>query len=250
MKLNLTVVDSSQERILAYLQENASESLANKINNGTPFTKDNIQLINKKDLNGFMSYATTEARKLAKNGACYACIDDSTVFGWAIHYFEEESIEGNLYNLDGTEYKPVTTKATSKQKSFVAPTTKVEPPKPQQEQRSLWDMLESTTEPVESKNDNTPITIEPVIPPIQTTESKETTTTVELSTEPIFDTTNIDEDTGEVLDTIPIAEPVIEQMESSQPIKQEEQTEPQIPTFDRETMIYLATLLDNKIEIA
>lgn len=50
MKLNLTAADSSQERMLTYLQENASESLANKINNGTPFTKDNVQLINKKRL--------------------------------------------------------------------------------------------------------------------------------------------------------------------------------------------------------
>ena len=227
MKLNLTAVDSSQEKILAYLQQNASESLADKINNGTPFTKDNVQLINKKDLNGFMSYATTEARKLATNGASYACIDDATVFGWAIHYFEEESIEGKLYNLDGTEYKPVTTKATSKQKSFVAPTTKVEPPKPQQEQRSLFDMIESTTETVENKSIDTSPTVEPTI-------------------EPELDTTNIDINTGEVLeDTSTEPEPIYVEQIGSAP-----KTIQQIPTFDRETMIYLATLLDGKIEIA
>ncbi len=65
-----------------------------------------------------------------------------------IHYFEEESIEGKLYNLDGIEYKALTkatSKSASKQKSFIYPTAKVKAPKPQQEQRSLWDMLEPTT---------------------------------------------------------------------------------------------------------
>ena len=51
-------------------------------------------------------YGDEEARKLAEQGANYACIEDKTVFGWAIHYFEEEKIEGKLYNEDGTEYKP------------------------------------------------------------------------------------------------------------------------------------------------
>lgn len=250
MKLNLTAVDSSQERILAYLLENASENLANKINSGTPFTKDNVQLINKKDLTSFMHYATEEARKLATKGASYACIDDNTVFGWAIHYFEEESIEGKLFNLDGTEYKAVkktAPKSTSKQKSFVAPTTKVELPKPQQEQSSLCDMLESTTtEQAE---------IAPTIEPLQNTESKEITSTIALPTEPILDTTNIDADTGEILEDIPVDKAVLEELESTQPIKQETQTKTlstqmEQPTFDKETMIYLATLLDNKIEIA
>ena len=289
MKLNLTAVDSSQERILAYLQTNASESLSNKINNGTPFIKDNVQLINKKDLNGFMTYATEESRKLAKNGASYACIDDATVFGWAIHYFEEESIEGKLYNLDGTEYKPAATKTTIKQKNFVAPTTKVESPKPQQEQRSLFDILEPTTtdepvtkqsfdtsqkelepttlEPLESKKsiDTTPA-IEPVteqsfdasqieIKPTTTAEPVEnktvyTTPILEPTTEPTLDIANIDADTGEVLKTIPVTEPV-EEFDTTQSVKQETtELEQEPPTFDRETMIYLATLLDDKIEIA
>ena len=250
MKLNLTAADSSQEKILAYLLENTSESLANKINNGTPFTKDNVQLINKKDLTTFMSYATTEARKLATNGASYTCIDDATVFGWAIHYFEEESIEGKLYNLDGTEYKTVSA-TTTKQKSFIAPTTKVEPPKLQQEQRSLFDILEATTtEPVESNAsvDTTP-TVESVTAQAYKTVQAEiepiTTPILEPTTEPILDTSNIDIDTGEILEPVPVTEPV-EETKTTQPVKQEQQT----PTFDRETMIYLVTLLDNKIEIA
>lgn len=107
IKLNLVAKNNSQQRILEYLQENVSEVLAEKINNGTSFKKDNKQLINKKTLDGFMEFACDEARKQAEKGANSACIEDSVVFGWAIHYFEEDSIQGTLYNLDGTEYKPI-----------------------------------------------------------------------------------------------------------------------------------------------
>ena len=53
MKLNLTANTPAEEKILQYLQDNASETLANKINNGTPFEKDGQRLINKKTLSGF-----------------------------------------------------------------------------------------------------------------------------------------------------------------------------------------------------
>ena len=107
IKLNLTPQNKQEELILNYLQNNASETLADKINNGTPFEKDGNPLLNKKTLSGFMKYACDEARKLAEKGANSACIDDATVYGWAIHYFEEESIEGTIYTVDGEEYKPV-----------------------------------------------------------------------------------------------------------------------------------------------
>ena len=106
MELNLKANTPSEQKILEYLQNNASETLAEKINNGTPFEKDGKPLINKKTLAGFMKYACDEARKLAEKGANSACIDNATVYGWAVHYFEEESIEGTLYTLDGEEYKP------------------------------------------------------------------------------------------------------------------------------------------------
>lgn len=109
MKLNLTANNVPEERILAYLEANASATLAEKINNGTPITKDGKQLINRKTLAGFFKYAGEQARKVAQKGANFACIDDNTVFGWSIHYFEEESIEGELFNLDGTPYAPKTT---------------------------------------------------------------------------------------------------------------------------------------------
>ncbi len=102
-KLNLTAKGKGQELIFAYLQENASETLAEKINNGVVIEKDGKRVRNKKTLDGFMRYAEGEAQKLAEKGARSACIEDATVYGWAIHYFEEEEIIGKLYTLDGKE---------------------------------------------------------------------------------------------------------------------------------------------------
>ena len=127
--LNLTPQNKQEELILNYLQNNTSETLADKINNGTPFEKEGKPLLNKKTLSGFMKYACDEARNLAEKGANSACIDDATVYGWAIHYFEEESIEGTLYTIDGEEYKPAPKKSVN---------TKPVTPKPQpQKQKSL-----------------------------------------------------------------------------------------------------------------
>ncbi len=87
--LNLTATSKQEELVLAYLQENASEILTEKINNGVYIEKDGKRLLNKKDLKGFMRFACEEARKLAEKGATSACVEDSVVYGWAIHYFEE-----------------------------------------------------------------------------------------------------------------------------------------------------------------
>ncbi len=138
VKLNLTASNKQEELILAYLQENASETLADKINNGTPFEKDGKPLLNKKTLSGFMKYACDEARNLAEKGANSACIDDATVYGWAIHYFEEESIEGTLYTIDGAEYKPAPKKSVNTKPVTVKP----QPQKQQSLQFSLFDKFD------------------------------------------------------------------------------------------------------------
>ncbi len=134
IKLNLTANGNAEQRVKDYLEQNASETLADKINNGVQIQKDNLTLLNKKDLTGFLQYANSEAQKQAEQGVSFACIDSQTVFGWAVHYFEEESIEGKLYNLDGTEYKPV---VKEKPKTMVP---KIEP-KPQDQQASIFDIL-------------------------------------------------------------------------------------------------------------
>ena len=108
MKLNLEATTKEQELIKAYLEENASETLAEKINNGTPFQKDGKTFINRKTLDGFMNYASNEARKLASKGANSACVEDKVVYGGAMHYFEEDSVEGTLFNADGSTYQEKT----------------------------------------------------------------------------------------------------------------------------------------------
>ena len=136
IKLNLVANGIEQKKIKEYLENNVSEILADKINNGVKITKDNKTLINKKDLNGFWRFATEEARKQAEKNSKGAYVDDAIVYGWAIHYFEEASIEGNLYNEDGTEFK-VAPKITTTPKAQ----PKKEPPKEEKLQASLFDML-------------------------------------------------------------------------------------------------------------
>lgn len=163
MKLNLETKTKEQKLIKQYLEENVSETLASKINNGVKLVKDNKSLINKKDLNSFMKYASEEARKLAEKGANCACIEDKVVYGWAVHYFEEDSIEGNLYNEDGTEYK-VEIKKT------VAPKveSKPEPKKPEKQQATLFDLMSfDTSQKQEKAEENEPTTEELNEPPIE-----------------------------------------------------------------------------------
>lgn len=148
MELNLTAQNKQEELVLKYLQNNASEPLADKINNGTPFEKDGKPLLNKKTLTGFMKYACDEAKSLAEKGATSACIDDQTVYGWAIHFFEEDSIEGTLYTLDGAEYKPTVKRVESN-----AVKAKPEPKKQENVQFSFFDNL-TEQEVKEHETDN------------------------------------------------------------------------------------------------
>jgi hypothetical protein len=71
----------NEKILLDYLNKNASEDLANRINDGD------------KTLSQCWNYIVSEAKKHAVNGC--ACIDDATVFGWCIHFFEEDAIKGS-----------------------------------------------------------------------------------------------------------------------------------------------------------
>ena len=146
MKLNLQATTKEERKVKAYLEANASEVLAEKINNGVRIQKDGKTLINKKTLAGFMKFACDEAKKQAEKGASSACIDDDTVYGWAVHYFEEDSIEGTLYNEDGTEYKAPMPKTKPVQ---TKPTPPMPKPKPQ---LSIFDMV-SANKPADEENE-------------------------------------------------------------------------------------------------
>ena len=137
--LNLETKNGSQRRTKAFLEANVSEILADKINNGVKIEKDGKMLINKKDLDGFWAYACRKARE---NKDEYT--EDETVFGWAIHYFEEDSIEGTLYNEDGTKYSKPLPKPVQR---VPAPTVPAKPTPPKPQQFNLFDMMAQTEEP-------------------------------------------------------------------------------------------------------
>lgn len=134
--IKLETKNDTEIRLFKYLEENASEELINKINSGTPFNKEGKPFINKKTLSGFMKYANGEAKKIAGQGKSGLFVDDDIVFGWLMHYFEEDSIEGKLYNPDGTEYAP------PKKEFKPTTTTTSTPPKTEpKKQPSLFDMI-------------------------------------------------------------------------------------------------------------
>ena len=159
MILNLTATTTEEKVLKEYLEQTVSEVLADKINNGLPVEKNGKKLLSKKTLAGFMKYATDEARKQATKGSTCACLHSDIVFGWAIHYFEEDSILGTLYNEDGTEYKAAkpTPKATSKKTVTTTatdtPTAPAPKPKPKAGQMSMFDLFDEPETVVEDTAD-------------------------------------------------------------------------------------------------
>lgn len=155
MTLNLTATTTEEKVLKEYLEQNASEVLADKINNGVPVEKEGKKLVSRKTLAGFMKYATDEARKQADKGATSACLHSDIVFGWAIHYFEEDSILGTLYNEDGTEYKSpkpipkVTPKKTAPATATDTPTSPAPKPQPKAGQMSMFDLFDEPETVVE-----------------------------------------------------------------------------------------------------
>lgn len=146
MTLHLTATTIEEKALKEYLEQTVSEELADKINNGVPVEKDGKKLISKKTLTGFMEYATEEAQKQAAKGATWACLHSDIVFGWSIHYFEEDSILGILYNEDGTEYIPPKPVYKTIPKSADVPVTApISKPQPKTGQMSMFDLMDEDT---------------------------------------------------------------------------------------------------------
>ena len=182
MKLNLQATTKEEQKVKAYLEANASEVLAEKINNGVRIQKDGKTLLSKKTLAGFLKYACDEAKKQAEKGASSACIDDDTVYGWAVHYFEEDSIEGTLYNEDGTEYKAPMPKVTAK-----APAVKSVPPKPQPKpQMSMFDLLDAKSEELAAEEPDDEPTDEDDTEAAEALAEKETAKPPERTVSPMY----------------------------------------------------------------
>ena len=142
MELKLEAKGQEQTLVKEYLEKNASESLASKINDGVWVEKDGKRLLNKKTLAGFFKYATEEARKQAEKGATMACLHSDTVFGWAIHYFEEDSIIGELLCEDGAPYKATKPKAATSEIKPVVATKPIVQSKPQMSFFDAFDIPE------------------------------------------------------------------------------------------------------------
>ena len=222
MKLNLDAKTNEERKVKAYLEANASEMLAEKINNGMRIQKDGKTLLNKKTLAGFMKFACDEAKKQAEKGAQSACIDDDVVYGWAVHYFEEDSIEGTLYNGDGTEYKKQPGVAAK------APTVKYTPPKPQPKpQMSMFDLLDA--KPKESDED------EPT-----NEEIRETVEQITAEEPP----QNVDLETGEIL-----SEEELREFDGDveEPDFADDEPDLDLSALDTEALAALDELLGNEI---
>lgn len=76
----------------------------------------------KKTLKEMRNYIYSEARKLA-SGNC-AAVEDTTVFGWAVHYFDEANLK-----VSGTVSTKVTTSKALKNKSKPEPAAVEKPVK-------------------------------------------------------------------------------------------------------------------------
>jgi hypothetical protein len=149
-----------------------------------------------------MKYACEEARKLSAKGATSACVKDEIVFGWAMHYFEENDIIGTLYNEDGSEYKPAPKKNTSSVQRTHAPVVQAKPEPPKPRQFNLFDMMAQTEKPkaeepaqeeLDGDNDLIDETIEDEIIEVSVTEDTQEPCTIKVN-----------KATGEVLSKQPI----------------------------------------------
>ena len=248
MTLQLTATTTEEKVVKEYLEQTVSEVLADKINNGVPVEKDGKKLVSRKTLAGFMKYATDEARKQATKGATSACLHSDIVFGWAIHYFEEDSILGTLYNEDGTEYKPpkplpkVTSKKTATATATDTPTAPAPKSQPKAGQMSMFDLFdepetevkettetdkyneaETVVEPAVEAPESPVEDVEPVVEQVPTVEAKE-------PEKPLIEHINgldVDTNTGEII----------------------EPEQAPDPYADTELMYKLYMLLDQKVEI-
>ena len=224
MKLNLDAKTNEERKVKAYLEANASEILADKINNGVRIQKDGKTLLNKKTIAGFMKFACDEAKKQAEKGTQSACIDDAVVYGWAVHYFEEDGIEGTLYNENGTEYKIQPSIAIK------APTVKYTPPKPQPKpQMSMFDLLDA--KPEESDEDEP--TDEEIRETVEQFAAEEPPQNVDLETGEILSEEEMREFDGDV----------------EEPDFTDDKPDLDLSAFDTEALAALDELLGNEITL-
>ena len=99
-RLKLKAEGRNQELVLAYLEENASKDLVEKINEGNRTMAD------------CWGYITGRARNKAKGNS--VAIEDAEVYGWAVHFFEEKS--GDLQRESDAEASAAAQRRTEENK--------------------------------------------------------------------------------------------------------------------------------------
>ena len=126
-RTGLTANGRNQELILAYIEQNASNVLIEKIK------------ASRKTLGQCMSFIINQARKKAMNGC--AMVEDKEVFGWAMHFFEEDSIKAS--EIQAPAAKIVTQGTVKKPEPVKKETVKKEPVKTEQlkGQMNIFDFL-------------------------------------------------------------------------------------------------------------
>lgn len=139
-KLNLKAVCNEEEAILKYLEANASEALTEKINKKA-----------ERPMIPCLVYCHNEAKKLydqRKGTNNCIMIDDATVFGWCVHYYEDVEAEEDIKKANALlEKLEAEEKAKSEPKPKTEAPTKKEKPTAEKlikayQQLSLLDMLD------------------------------------------------------------------------------------------------------------
>lgn len=106
--------NSFQDTIKAYLDKRAGEDSLFSVT----YTKEN------KNIKDCCSYITSQAKKQASNGC--AAISDDVVFGWAVHYYDEDDIKVEKTSNTRSEVKTSAPKTEVKKE---APRAKINPKK-------------------------------------------------------------------------------------------------------------------------
>ena len=254
MTLNLEAKTPAEQKVKAYLEANASEMLVQKINEGVRIVKDGKTLMNKKTLAGFLKFACNEAKKQAEKDAQSACIEDTVVYGWAVHYFEEDSIEGTLCNEDGTVYKAPMPKSTPL-------STRYEPPKPKPKpQMSIFDMMttdeqkQPADEPDDEPTDEDYAEAEEAVqtsppPPAQPQGSPVWQRYVDPETGEVIDELSeeeMQEFDGDIDETLPNTPVTDTKNTASMP---QDEDEPDMSAFDMDALCILSELFGNELEL-
>lgn len=108
--------NSFQDTIKAYLDKRASEDSLFAVT----YAKEN------KNIKDCCAYINSQAKKQASNG-CAAILDD-VVFGWAVHYYDEDDIKVEKVSNVRSEVKTSAPKKTE-EKMVETPVMKIKPKK-------------------------------------------------------------------------------------------------------------------------